>query len=58
MLDRIPSLEPAQIEKLPLNGGKSFRLGFLEAFRTLCVSPPAEMKVLMDDMKMLEQTRA
>jgi len=32
-------------------------LGFLEAFRTLCVPPPAEMRVLMDDMGVLEQTR-
>ena len=33
-------------------------LGFLEAFRTLCVSPPAEMKVLMDDMGILEKVGA
>lgn len=33
-------------------------LGFLEAYRTLCVSPPAEMKVLMEDAEALERAAA
>ena len=41
-----------------LSTGHAVWLGFLEAFRTLCVSPPAEMKVLMDDMGMLEKVGA
>ena len=30
-------------------------LGDLEAFRTLCIAPPAEMKVLMEDAEALER---
>jgi len=50
----MPSPRRACRSKCDLKGW----LGDLEAFRTLCVSPPAEMKVLMEGSGALERTVA